>query len=151
MKRLLIALSAGSLVAGSTIFGSAYAGDLGVADLTVHDIERFTGKRDSFDALCGTAERAQPCTVALAKGRLVVNGSSSIAFSSIYDLTLSRGGDDPGPTGHRLWGKGLDQTAVFYKDANGAPSLAVFGFEHATTWMHFNLNLVAAKNGIAFN
>ena len=130
--------------------GTAFAGDLGIADVTKADIERFTGSRSSFDALCGTAEREQKCTVESVGGRLVLNGAASILFSSIFDVSFSRGGDDPGPIGHRLWGRGYDQTAVFYKDLSGRPSLAVFAFRHAATWMHFNLNLISAKNKVAF-
>lgn len=130
--------------------GSACAGDLGVADVTKADIERFTGGRAMFEALCGTAEREQPCKIELSQGRLIINGSSSIPLSSVTDVAFSRGGDDPGPIGHRLWGKWYDQTAVFYKDQAGQMSLAVFGFRHAATWMHFNLNLMSAKNRIAF-
>lgn len=132
------------------VAGSAFAGDLGVADVTKTDIERFTAGRSTFEALCGTSEREQTCNVEFAQGRLVVNGSNSIPFSSVTDVAFSRGGDDPGPIGHRLWGKWYDQTAVFYKDQAGRPSLAVFAFRHAATWMHFNLNLLTAKNRISF-
>ena len=130
--------------------GSALAGDLGIADATKPDIERFSGNRSNFDALCGTIEREEVCKIELLQGRLVVNGSSSIPFSSITEVTFSSGGESPGPTGHRLWGKWFDQTAVYYKDKTGKSSLAVFAFRHSTTWMHFNLNLITAKNGVAF-
>ena len=131
--------------------GTAFAGDLGIADVTKADIERFTGGRSDFEALCGTAEREQKCSVQLVGGRLVVNGAASILFSSILDVSFSRGSDDPGPIGHRLWGRGYDQTAVFYKDSSGRPALAVFAFRHAATWMHFNLNLISAKNKVSFD
>jgi hypothetical protein len=143
MSRLLILVVA-------LFSGSALAGDLGIADATKSDIERFTGNRSNFDALCGTVEREEVCKIELLQGRLIVNGSSSIPFSSITEVTFSRGGDSPGPTGHRLWGTWFDQTAIYYKDKTGKSSLAVFAFRHATTWMHFNLNLVTAKNGVAF-
>jgi hypothetical protein len=131
--------------------GTAIAGDLGIADVTKADIERFTGSRSGFDALCGTAEREQKCTVEFLGGRLIVNGAASIPFPSIFDVSFSRGGDDPGPIGHRIWGRGYDQTAVFYKDSSGRPALAIFAFRHAGTWMHFNLNLISAKNKVAFD
>lgn len=140
------------IIFGLALFaGSAIAGDLGVADVTKGDIERFTGGRSSFEALCGTSEREQACKVEFSHGKIVVNGSNAIPLSSVTDVAFSRGGDDPGPIGHRLWGKWYDQTAVFYKDQAGQSSLAVFGFRHAATWMHFNLNLLTAKNKISFN
>ena len=72
------------------------------------------------------------------------HGGSANGAAAIFYL------DDPGPIGHRLWGKWYDQTGIFYVDNQGIRRLAVFGFRHAATWMHFNLNLVSAKNGIWF-
>jgi hypothetical protein len=123
---------------------------LGVADLGVADVERFTGKRSDFEALCGTSVREEKCSIRVSKDLLIVNDKDSIPLSSIREIIYSRGGDDPGPIGHRLWGKWYDQTGVFYVDNQGNRKLAVFGFRHAATWMHFNLNLVSAKNGIWF-
>ena len=149
-NRCVLIVKLGLLLVLALFAGSARAGDLAAADVTQADIERFTGGRSSFDALCGTDKREQSCKVEFLQGRLVVNGLASIPISSVTDVEFSRGGDDPGPIGHRLWGRGYDQTAVFYKDKDGHPSLAVFGFRHAATWMHFNLNLISAKNKIAF-
>jgi hypothetical protein len=123
---------------------------LGAAELNQQDIERFTGKRTDFEAFCGTSEREQKCKVQILGNKIVVNESESIPVSSIKEIVYSRGGDNPGPIGHRLWGKWYDQTGIFYVDQGGAKRLAVFGFRHAATWMHFNLNLTAAKNGVWF-
>jgi hypothetical protein len=145
MKKLLLAASVFLFAVGPA------NAQLGVADTNQQDVDRYTGKRSDFDAFCGTALREQQCKVQIFKDRLVVNEQTSIPISSIREVVYSRGGDDPGGIGHRLWGKWYDQTGVFYVDANGNKKLAVFGFRHAATWMHFNLNLVSAKNGIYFD
>jgi len=123
---------------------------LGAADLNGTDVERFTGKRSDFEALCGTSAREEKCSIKIGKDTLIIDGKDSISLSAIREVVYSRGGDDPGPIGHRLWGKWYDQTGIFYVDNQGIRRLAVFGFRHAATWMHFNLNLVSAKNGIWF-
>ena len=151
MRLLVIGMALVGAVLAPLLPGSAPAlAQLGAADLDGADIERFTGKRADFEALCGTSLREEKCNVRIEKGLLTVNSKDSIPMSAIREIVYSRGGDDPGPIGHRLWGKWYDQTGIFYVDSQGSRRLAVFGFRHAATWMHFNLNLVSARNGIWF-